>query len=67
MVCIAGHNVLLVGVFGQQKPAEEVHVKHTGHDQYQVSYLLRDRGEYLLIVKYGEEHIPGSPFLIHCA
>ncbi|GAU93664.1 hypothetical protein RvY_05566 [Ramazzottius varieornatus] len=63
----AGHNVLMVGVYGQKNPAEEVHVKHTGHDAYTVSYMLKEAGEYLLIVKYGDDHIPGSPFLIHCA
>ena len=62
-----GHNVLMVGVYGQKNPAEEVHVKHSGHDAYQVSYVLKEAGEYLLIVKYGDDHIPGSPFLIHCA
>ena len=26
----------MVGVFGNQKPADEVHVKHVGHDAYSV-------------------------------
>ncbi|XP_069025647.1 filamin-B isoform X3 [Embiotoca jacksoni] len=58
----AGKNMLLVGVHGPQVPCEEVLVKHVGSLQYNVSYLLKERGSYVLVVKWGEDHIPGSPF-----
>lgn len=58
----AGKNMLLVGVHGPQVPCEEVMVKHMGNLQYNVSYLLKERGNYILVVKWGEDHIPGSPF-----
>ncbi|XP_053303290.1 filamin-B [Pleuronectes platessa] len=58
----AGKNMLLVGVHGPQAPCEEVLVKHLGNLQYNVGYLLRERGSYVLVVKWGEDHIPGSPF-----
>ncbi|KAM8868125.1 filamin B a isoform 1-T1 [Synchiropus picturatus] len=58
----AGKNMLLVGVHGPQVPCEEVLVKHLGNLQYNVSYLLKERGNYILVVKWGEDHIPGSPF-----
>ncbi|XP_060926160.1 filamin-B isoform X1 [Limanda limanda] len=58
----AGKNMLLVGVHGPQVPCEEVLVKHSGNLQYNVSYLLRERGSYVLVVKWGDDHIPGSPF-----
>ncbi|XP_062843022.1 filamin-B isoform X2 [Trichomycterus rosablanca] len=58
----AGKNMLLVGVLGPQTPCEEIMVKHMGNMQYNVSYILKDRGNYLLAVKWGEDHIPGSPF-----
>uniref|UniRef100_A0A8B9HYD3 Filamin B n=1 Tax=Astyanax mexicanus TaxID=7994 RepID=A0A8B9HYD3_ASTMX len=58
----AGKNMLLVGVHGPQTPCEEIMVKHMGSLQYNVSYVLKERGSYLLAVKWGEDHIPGSPF-----
>ncbi|XP_049441714.1 filamin-B isoform X1 [Epinephelus fuscoguttatus] len=58
----AGKNMLLVGVHGPQVPCEEVLVKHLGNLQYNVSYMLRERGNYILVVKWGDDHIPGSPF-----
>jgi filamin len=58
----AGSNMLMVGVYGPKTPCEEVVIKHVGNNQYQVTYCVRDKGEYMLIVKYGDQHIPGSPF-----
>ncbi|KAM9362097.1 filamin B a [Symphorus nematophorus] len=60
----AGKNMLLVGVHGPQVPCEEVLVKHLGNLQYNVSYVLKERGNYILVVKWGEDHIPGSPFQV---
>ncbi|KAK9529610.1 hypothetical protein VZT92_013690 [Zoarces viviparus] len=58
----AGKNMLLVGVLGPQTPCEEVLIKHLGNLQYNVSYMLKERGSYILVVKWGEDHVPGSPF-----
>uniref|UniRef100_A0A8D0GGW0 Filamin B n=1 Tax=Sphenodon punctatus TaxID=8508 RepID=A0A8D0GGW0_SPHPU len=58
----AGSNMLLVGVHGPTTPCEEVSVKHLGNNQYNVTYVLKEQGDYILAVKWGEEHIPGSPF-----
>ncbi|XP_074872775.1 filamin-A isoform X3 [Carettochelys insculpta] len=58
----AGNNMLLVGVHGPRTPCEEVVVKHLGNRLYSVSYLLKEKGDYVLVVKWGEQHIPGSPF-----
>ncbi|XP_077288886.1 filamin A protein cher isoform X3 [Arctopsyche grandis] len=60
----AGNNILYVGVYGPKGPCEEVFVKHKGRNNYDVSYLVRDRGEYLVLVKWGDEHIPGSPYKV---
>lgn len=54
--------MLLVGVRGPLVPCEEILVKHLGSMQYNVSYILKERGEHLLVVKWGDDHIPGSPF-----
>uniref|UniRef100_A0A8C4MJE9 Filamin A n=1 Tax=Equus asinus TaxID=9793 RepID=A0A8C4MJE9_EQUAS len=60
----AGNNMLLVGVHGPRTPCEEILVKHVGSRLYSVSYLLKDKGEYTLVVKWGDEHIPGSPYRV---
>ncbi|CAG7722272.1 unnamed protein product [Allacma fusca] len=60
----AGNNIVYVGVYGPKGPCEEVFIKHMGKNNYQVNYLVRDRGEYLIICKWGDEHIPGSPFKV---
>ena len=60
----AGNNILYIRIYGPKGPCDEVVVKHTGRNNYNVNYMVRDRGEYILIVKWGEEHIPGSPFKI---
>lgn len=59
-----GNNMLLVGVHGPRTPCEEILVKHVGSRLYSVSYLLKDKGEYTLVVKWGDEHIPGSPYRV---
>ncbi|XP_031757111.1 filamin-B isoform X3 [Xenopus tropicalis] len=60
----AGSNILLVGVHGPTLPCEEVSIKHLGNKHYTVHYHVKERGDYMLVVKWGEEHIPGSPFHI---
>jgi len=57
-----GSNMLLVGVYGPKYPCDEVYVKHQGGGQYNVSYILKEKGEYVLVCKWGDHHIPGSPF-----
>ncbi|RXM35146.1 Filamin-A [Acipenser ruthenus] len=59
-----GNNMLLVGVHGPKVPCEEIIVKHQGKLIYNVTYLLKDKGDYVLVVKWGEEHIPGSPYQV---
>uniref|UniRef100_A0A8C3CZJ3 Filamin A n=1 Tax=Cairina moschata TaxID=8855 RepID=A0A8C3CZJ3_CAIMO len=58
----AGNNMLLVGVQGPRAPCEELVVKHLGHQLYSVGYLLRERGDYVLVLKWGDQHVPHSPF-----
>lgn len=62
MSLAVGINMLMVGVMGPKLPCEEVRVRHMGHNQYSVSYLVQERGNYVLVVKWGDQHIPGSPF-----
>ncbi|KAL3309012.1 hypothetical protein Ciccas_012446 [Cichlidogyrus casuarinus] len=60
----AGNDVLYVGVSGPVVPCEEVNIKHQGNGQYSVHYTVRDRGEHWIMVKWGDRHVPGSPFMV---
>ncbi|KAG7297137.1 hypothetical protein JYU34_020104 [Plutella xylostella] len=60
----AGTNILFVGIYGPKGPCDEVQVKHKGRHNYECSYVVRDRGDYIVIVKWGEDHIPGSPYKV---
>lgn len=60
----AGNNVLYVGVYGPEIPCDEVVIKHQGDKRYSVSYVVHQKGEYIIFVKWGDEHIPGSPFRV---
>ncbi|KAH8382492.1 hypothetical protein KR009_003887 [Drosophila setifemur] len=61
----AGTNMLLVGVLGQRGPCEEVVIKHLGRNVHRVTYRVGDPGDYILVAKWGEQHIPGSPFRLN--
>ncbi|KAG7454362.1 hypothetical protein MATL_G00258930 [Megalops atlanticus] len=60
----AGTNMLMVGVHGPKTPCEEVYVKHMGSRVYNVTYTVKEKGDYILIVKWGDENVPGSPFRV---
>ncbi|VUZ40251.1 unnamed protein product [Hymenolepis diminuta] len=60
----AGNDVLYVGVSGPIVPCEEVNIKHLGDNLFGVQYSVRDRGRHYIMVKWGETHIPGSPFIV---
>lgn len=62
----AGSNMLFVGILGPQGPCDEVLVKHLGRHIFRVTYQVREPGDYTLVAKWGEQHIPGSPFSL-CA
>ncbi|KZC12063.1 Filamin-A [Dufourea novaeangliae] len=60
----AGNNILYVAVYGPKGPCDEITTKHTGRNNYNVSYMVRERGEYIILVKWGDEHISGSPYKV---
>ena len=59
----AGENVLFVAVLGTGGQ-EQVHVKHKEDNKFMVKFMMREHGNHILYVKWGEQNIPGSPFLI---
>lgn len=63
----AGNNILFVGVYGPETPCEEVVIKHKGDRKYTVDYEVGEKGSYIIFVKYGDEHVPGSPFHVEAS
>ncbi|KAH8870338.1 Filamin-A [Schistosoma japonicum] len=61
----AGNDVLLIGIYGPKQASEEVVIKHLSNNQYTVSYRVFESGKHFLVVKWGDQHVPGSPFLIN--
>ena len=59
----AGTNVLFVAVLGPEGQ-EPVQVKHRGDKKYMVQFMMPEFGTYILYVKWGEQHAPGSPFIL---
>ncbi|KAM6960914.1 filamin-C-like [Aplochiton taeniatus] len=62
--CKAGTNMLMVGIHGPKSPCEEVYVKHMGNKLYNVTYTVKDKGNYTVIVKWGDDSVPGSPYKV---
>jgi filamin len=60
----AGFNMLLVGIAGPRIPCEKILIEHQGNLKYTVKYQLSQPGNYTLVVKWGDQHIPGSPYNI---
>uniref|UniRef100_A0A8C8G365 Calponin-homology (CH) domain-containing protein n=1 Tax=Oncorhynchus tshawytscha TaxID=74940 RepID=A0A8C8G365_ONCTS len=60
----AGTNMLLVGVHGPRTPCEKVYVKHMGNRLYNVTYTVKDKDNYTIFVKWGDDSVPGSPFKV---
>ncbi|XP_068157106.1 filamin-A [Drosophila tropicalis] len=59
----AGHDMLFVGILGPKGyPCDEVFVKHLGRNVHRVIYRVSESGAYTLIAKWGDKHVPGSPF-----
>lgn len=56
--------MLLVGVHGPRTPCEKVYVKHMGNRLYNVTYTVKDKDNYTIIAKWGDDSVPGSPFKV---
>lgn len=65
-----GPGLLLVGLYSPLGPSERLVIKRIMPSSpgfiYKVSYRVRARGQYMLVILYGAnmEHVPGSPYLV---
>jgi filamin len=67
MPLISGVAMLMVGMIAPSGIAEpELGVKKNTKTEYTVSYKVQEVGDHTLVVKYGDDDIPGSPFVLHC-
>lgn len=63
----AGHGMLNIGMVSSNgNPAAELSYKATSKNVYTLSYKVNETGEHTLMILWGEDHIPGSPFIINC-
>ncbi|XP_076459972.1 filamin-A-like isoform X2 [Babylonia areolata] len=61
----AGEALLTVGMIAPSgQPEAELSVKKTTKTSYTVTYKVTEIGEHVLHVKWGDEDIPGSPFVL---
>lgn len=58
--------MLYVGMYGSKGPCEEVYIKHMGKNNYSVNYLVKEKGDYILVIRWGDDHVPGSPYRVEC-
>ena len=62
----AGDNILAVSVLGPRGPVELLDIRHQGRNNYNVTFVAKERGDHFIVVKYGDENVPGSPFKVEC-
>ncbi|CAD5224207.1 unnamed protein product [Bursaphelenchus xylophilus] len=60
----AGKSYLFVGVVTSRGPSDEVSIVHKGNGEYNVSYKIPERTRAVVIIKYGDREIMGSPFTV---
>ncbi|XP_012936132.1 filamin-A [Aplysia californica] len=61
----AGLAILSVGMIAPSgHPEAELSVKKVTATSYSVSYKVQEMGEHILHVKWGDDEIPGSPFVL---
>jgi len=64
----AGNAILTAGMMSATgNPVEEFNLKKTRPTQYTVTYKTKEKGEHNMIIRWGADDVPGSPFTIPCA
>ena len=57
-----GSDLLYVAAMSTHGPVDELVLTHQGSGLYDIKYKAPERGRLLIYVKYGDDHVPGSPF-----
>ncbi|KAL8615195.1 hypothetical protein ACOMHN_029211 [Nucella lapillus] len=63
----AGNNMMFVGMMGPERPVDELVVKFVGSSKYSVSYKVTMKGRYILVLRWGDQDLPGSPYNVQVA
>merc|ERR1712038_723769 len=59
----AGNAILTAGMMSATgNPVEEFNLKKTRPTQYTVSYKTKEKGEHNMVIRWGADDVPGSPF-----
>lgn len=61
----AGNAVLFVGMVSPTGvPVAELTIKKANPTTYNVTYKVQEAGEHALYVRWGDDEVPGSPFIV---
>jgi filamin len=61
----AGQSLLTVGMLSPSgNPAGDISVKKLRATSYTVAYTAQEKGDHSLVIRWGADDIPGSPFTI---
>jgi len=61
----AGQGQFTIGMLAPSgNPVQEISFKKARAKAYNVSYVAAEKGDHMVIIRWGHEDIPGSPFCI---
>lgn len=61
-----GTNLLFVSLVTSHGQSDDVFVRHAGNGLYEIDYRICSASlKALITIKYGDRHIPGSPFTVY--
>jgi filamin len=61
-----GNSMLVIGIQGPSTPVDELSVKHLGNNHFDVRFKPSEPGQHVMVIKWNDQHVPGSPFPIFC-
>lgn len=57
-----GSGFLEIGILGPTQPCNQIFVEHKGDLKFDVKFVVVEKGNQLVSIKWHGEHVPGSPF-----
>lgn len=65
---ITGQALLTIGMISPSgNPAGDIQVKKLKATSYNVSYTAAEKGDHTMVIRWGTDDVPGSPFTIPVA